>query len=162
MTESVRILELCFQCMVLSSRYYDPLKKKHLLEKCNVTGYHVANRIIYEWETCTCTCNQEVCRSLSVILSFLFWPFYCLSSFDLGLLITPLVSSSFVLSTMDVLCIHIIVHRYNLFVTAAKLVYDSLEMLHIIASTVKYPQWNILVNIWAIHIWLNCNQVCSV
>lgn len=27
MTESVRILELCFQCMVLSSRYYDPLKK---------------------------------------------------------------------------------------------------------------------------------------
>lgn len=73
MTESIIILKLCFQFMVLSSRYDDPLKIKHLLEKCNVTSYHVANRIIYEWETWTCTFNQEVCRSLFVIFSFHFW-----------------------------------------------------------------------------------------
>jgi hypothetical protein len=35
------------------------------------------------------------CRSLFVLLPFFFWPLYCLSFFDLLLLITPLVSSNF-------------------------------------------------------------------
>ena len=35
------------------------------------------------------------CRSLFVILSFLFWPLYCLSFFDLRFLTTHLVSSAF-------------------------------------------------------------------
>jgi len=34
-------------------------------------------------------------RSLSLLLSFLFWSLHCLSFFDLRLLITPLVSSNF-------------------------------------------------------------------
>ena len=34
------------------------------------------------------------CRSLFVLLSFLFWPLCCLSFFDLQILITPLVSSN--------------------------------------------------------------------
>jgi hypothetical protein len=34
------------------------------------------------------------CRLLFVLLSFFFWPLYCLS-FDVRILITPLVSSSF-------------------------------------------------------------------
>ena len=33
-----------------------------------------------------------VCRSLFVLLSFFFWPLYCLSFFNLRLLMTPLVS----------------------------------------------------------------------
>ena len=36
-----------------------------------------------------------ICRSLFVLLSFFFRPLCCLSIFDLGLLITPLVSSNF-------------------------------------------------------------------
>jgi hypothetical protein len=32
------------------------------------------------------------CRLLLVLLSFFFWPLYCLSAFELRLLITPLVS----------------------------------------------------------------------
>jgi hypothetical protein len=35
------------------------------------------------------------CRSLVVLLSFFSWPLCCLSFFDLRILITPLVSSSF-------------------------------------------------------------------
>ena len=34
------------------------------------------------------------CRSFFVLLSFLFWPLWCLSFFDLRILITPLVSSN--------------------------------------------------------------------
>ena len=36
-----------------------------------------------------------LCRSLSVRFSFFFWPLYCLSFFNLRILITPLVSSNF-------------------------------------------------------------------
>ena len=35
-----------------------------------------------------------LCRSLFVLLSFLFWPLYCVF-FDLSILISPLVSSNF-------------------------------------------------------------------
>ena len=34
------------------------------------------------------------CRSLFVLLSFFFWPLWCLSLFDLRILINPLVSSN--------------------------------------------------------------------
>ena len=37
--------------------------------------------------------NIVFCRSLLVILSFFFWSLCCLSSFDLRIIITPLVSS---------------------------------------------------------------------
>ena len=33
------------------------------------------------------------CRSLFVLLYFFFWPLYCLSFFDIRIMITPLVSS---------------------------------------------------------------------
>ena len=35
------------------------------------------------------------CRSLCVLLSFFFWSLYCLSFFDLRVLISPLISSNF-------------------------------------------------------------------
>ena len=71
---------------------------KHILwgsvaDNVKDTSYNVDSRIINEWGTC----NQDVCRSLFVILSHPFWSFYCLSFFDLRLLITPLVSSNFFL-----------------------------------------------------------------
>ena len=42
-------------------------------------------------------CCVVFCRSLFVILFFFVWPLYFLSFFDLQLLITPLVSSNFLL-----------------------------------------------------------------
>jgi hypothetical protein len=47
------------------------------------------------------------CRSLFVLLSFFFWPLYCLFFFDLLILITPLVSSNssnMVIIHIDYLC----------------------------------------------------------
>ena len=38
--------------------------------------------------------NLVLCRSLLVILSFFFWSLCCLSSFDLRIIITPLVSAN--------------------------------------------------------------------
>ena len=43
------------------------------------------------------------CRSLFVLLSFVFWPLCCLSFFDLRLLITSLVSSNS--SCTNILCL---------------------------------------------------------
>jgi hypothetical protein len=45
------------------------------------------------------------CRSLFVLLSFFFWPLYCLFVFDLRTLITPLVSSNSSCTSFFVLCI---------------------------------------------------------
>jgi hypothetical protein len=42
------------------------------------------------------------CRSLFVLLSFLFWPLCCLFFFDLRILITPLVLSNFLVITPSV------------------------------------------------------------
>jgi hypothetical protein len=49
----------------------------------------------FQWGSCYSIFSfmYNVCRSLFVLLSFFFWPLCCLS-FDLWILITPLVSSN--------------------------------------------------------------------
>jgi len=46
---------------------------------------------LFKWVSC---CSM-FCRSLFVLLSFYFWPLYCLPFFALQVLITPLVTSNF-------------------------------------------------------------------
>ena len=57
-----------------------------------------------------------LCRSLFVLLSFFFWPLYCLSFFDVRILITPLVSSNS--SLFYVYVLYIVACPFALFLLA--------------------------------------------
>ena len=57
---------------------------EHLISSPDFNGVYVAQSLAW------CV---VFCRSLFVLYSFFFWPLCCLSSFDLWILITPLVSS---------------------------------------------------------------------
>ena len=61
-------------------------KQKHQSSLQLFCGVHVARSLVF------CIMFYS---SLFVLLSFFFWPLYCLSFFDLHVLITPLVSSNF-------------------------------------------------------------------
>ena len=54
------------------------------------------------------------CRWLFILLSYLFWPLYCLSFFDLQLLFTPLVSSTFCLCPSGICNIFSRFRRFSL------------------------------------------------
>ena len=63
---------------------------EHLSSSPVCNGVHVARSLVF------CV---VFCRSLLVLLSFLFWPLRCLFFFDLRILITPFVSA--ILRTLD-------------------------------------------------------------
>jgi hypothetical protein len=68
----------------------------HVKQELLTTPEHLSSPPVYSelciaWSLVFCA---MFCRSLFVFLSFYFWPLYCLSFFDLRLLITPLVSSN--------------------------------------------------------------------
>jgi len=68
-----------------------------------ITGWHMWSRnclpFLSTWvhpgfQRGSCCSCLMFCRSLFVLLSFFFWPWYCLSFFDFRLLITSLASSN--------------------------------------------------------------------
>jgi hypothetical protein len=69
-----------------------PTLPEYLSSPTVFNGVHVARSLVF------CV---VFCKMLFVLLSFFFWPLYCLSFFDLRLLITSLVSSKLFLQNMD-------------------------------------------------------------
>jgi hypothetical protein len=82
-----------------------PLVEQQLL---TLAEHNISSLTVYSW---ICVAQSLVfcvmfCRSLFVLLSFFFWPLYCLSSFDILLLFIPLVSSNVNRESID----HIVLH----------------------------------------------------
>jgi hypothetical protein len=69
-------------------------KKKRVAWRVPLAGQelHLISTLVFSFCLIVGFFCAEFGRSLFVVLSFLFWPLYCLFFFDLRLLVTPLVS----------------------------------------------------------------------